>query len=595
MCVFALGCGDNVVPDQPTRIVGRVWSDVDRNSAFDDGEAALAGNTVFLDLDNDGNVGASEPMVQTGPDGNFEFSVDPGSYVVRQVLPRFGFRSGIKAKRDDRGGSPIIGGTVATPGEFGFMVAVGDLFDGQVFQFCGGVLISDRYVVTAAHCSEGVDPASAGVLAGTLDLTTGGEVLLVDKIDVHPDYDGNTEHGSDIGLWTLQKPVDLAALGLSTVELASPETAALTAPDVLATSVGWGVSDSPSQLLQRVHLPIVGEATCAAVYPQATGLDSQICAGAPEGGIDTCQGDSGGPLLVRDDARGVWLHAGITSWGDGCALPDTPGVYGRTSALSQWAISMTDVEVGGKLEVTVADQQTATADFPTQPTTRPQVGPIDTRWQLTGITLPDTVPANRPIDVSWRIIGESPSLTGFSCSLDPDGPGPTAAQDVACGIGPGSAQIPGLPTGIFQTAFSASRAGANFTRRVDVFAGRPRRTVSRGRLATTDPTDPDYGDPYFVDYFEVTALSGTKAFAIDAGSMNFDMFLTLYDADLRNATTGGGILAFGSPLTATTQRLVVFPEPGRRYLIGISTFAPQEIGAYQVTIVNDGVLRPFTL
>merc|ERR1711981_517275 len=98
---------------------------------------------------------------------------------------------------------------------------------------------------------------------------------------------------------------------------------------------GWGTlssgGSSPSSL-QWVAVPTVTNQQCSQAYSGIT--DSMICAGLPEGGKDSCQGDSGGPFVCRDNDKAVLT--GVVSFGIGCALPDYPGVYARTTAVLDW-------------------------------------------------------------------------------------------------------------------------------------------------------------------------------------------------------------------------------------------------------------------
>jgi trypsin len=595
LLIGAVACGDNVVPE--TRIAGQVWADDNNNGVRDPDEPAVAGILVYANLDGDLSVNAADPYAHTAADGTYELVVPgPGTYPVRAILP-FGFRFGPPAKKPRTRPAHIIGGADTQAGEYGFMVSLAFRFgEDSVFPFCGGVLITDRHVVTAAHCSVGVGLEEVAVVAGTLDPFAGGRVFDVARITSHFKFDFNTANGHDIAVWTLADPIDLEDEGLFTIDMLDAETEAMATAGTLATTIGWGDSDRDSQLLQHVHVPIVAEADCLLAYPEVTNFETQICAGVPEGGIDSCQGDSGGPLLVRDEAGQRWRHAGITSYGQGCALPTFPGVYGRTAALSEWAKEEA-IDPNGDATVTVEEVATTTTlDFPARSTTRPQLGPIAPRWQLTGMTLPERVDPDLPFDIRWQILTDTPGLEGFTCAFDADVLDAAPEQDITCNLGTSAVPLAtGLPTGIFGSELAVSREGLTFKRRVTVTSGLPPKIDSTGELTAQDPVDPDFAGfgNFRIDYYEVTGISGTRAFAVEARATSaIPLQLALYDLDQRDFDTGGGFLESSRPTSDGRERLVIIPEPGLSYLIGVSSFQDNATGTYDIAIVNDGSLTP---
>lgn len=220
-------------------------------------------------------------------------------------------------------------------------------------QFCGGTIVAPTRVVTAAHCVEHEgDPrplSAIGVLAGTASLPDAPDVALpartvaVTRIEHFPTYDWQTFEG-DVAVLELAQPLysgSPAVDGASVIAPLRPVTAAeattAVAPGAPVRVTGWGVtnvqqadadgSDAvfPADL-QGATTHVVAPAVCGAQYG-GTLPAVMLCAGEPEGGIDSCQGDSGGPLAAT--VAGAPVLAGVVSFGAGCGLKEYSGVYTR--------------------------------------------------------------------------------------------------------------------------------------------------------------------------------------------------------------------------------------------------------------------------
>ena len=258
----------------------------------------------------------------------------------------------------------IVGGTVAPAGNWPWQVALLWSRETRNFyaQFCGGTLVDEYFVVTAAHCvtngSGGVYlPNRIDVLTGTQTLTSGGVRRDIDQIVRHPNYNDNNAN-FDIAVIKLKTP----ATGIKTAQLITKaQETTLAAAGDLSFVTGWGDLGNGSfpSALHQVKVPIVGHQQCDNAYEGAI-TGSMICAGLVRGGRDSCQGDSGGPLIVQD-AQGRWqVLAGVVSWGEGCALPNFFGVYARVAVLRNWV--MTTIAAMNS-EVAVQRESTSCADL----------------------------------------------------------------------------------------------------------------------------------------------------------------------------------------------------------------------------------------
>jgi secreted trypsin-like serine protease len=230
----------------------------------------------------------------------------------------------------------IVGGDDAEPGEYPAVAKI----TYQVFQ-CTGTLIAPDTVLTAGHCSSMTGAAVSSPIAWPaplIDVKIGGtndgegEDRTVSKVTIPPQY--LLGMGSDISILKLSQPSSKAP-----VKVAGAADRNIWSAGTLETIVGWGVTeeggDAPD-VLQEAQVPITTDAYCADAYSDFD-AETMVCAGYPQGGVDTCQGDSGGPMFGVSNAGGLRV-VGSTSFGEGCARPGKPGVYARVAdaPLREW-------------------------------------------------------------------------------------------------------------------------------------------------------------------------------------------------------------------------------------------------------------------
>uniref|UniRef100_A0A673CLP6 trypsin n=1 Tax=Sphaeramia orbicularis TaxID=375764 RepID=A0A673CLP6_9TELE len=221
------------------------------------------------------------------------------------------------ATEDDK----IVGGYECTPHSQPHQVSLN-----AGYHFCGGSLVSENWVVSAAHCYMSYIEVRLG--EHNIGISEGSEQFIsASRILQHPNYDSYTLQ-NDIMLLKLSRP---ATLNQYVQPLALPTSCAPAGTMCLVS--GWGntmSSTADSNKLQCVEVPILSDEDCDNSYPGMVD-DTMFCAGYLEGGKDSCQGDSGGPVLCNGE-----LH-GVVSWGYGCAEKDHPGVYSKVT--SEWSTS----------------------------------------------------------------------------------------------------------------------------------------------------------------------------------------------------------------------------------------------------------------
>ncbi|EDS29227.1 transmembrane protease [Culex quinquefasciatus] len=246
----------------------------------------------------------------------------------------------------------IYGGTITKPKNYPWTALL--VFSYGFYKdlyWCGGSLISDRYVMTAAHCVSDLSDEYKleKIRLGEWDLASDDDCdeqticndpvidVEVEKVIMHENYTKGT-FLNDIALIKLKDAVTFSEFALPLCLPTADAVKDKNTDELTYTAVGWGNTEHQNKTIQygsryKLHVQLNGVTNddCGKVYDNI--VPSKLCAGA-EAGKDTCQGDSGGSLVAAVD--GYSYAYGVVSYGKGCGRGGVPGVYTRVTSFLDW-------------------------------------------------------------------------------------------------------------------------------------------------------------------------------------------------------------------------------------------------------------------
>ncbi|XP_005692807.1 PREDICTED: kallikrein-7 isoform X2 [Capra hircus] len=235
------------------------------------------------------------------------------------LLLTFALGSAAQEDQGDKSGEKIIDGVPCPRGSQPWQVA---LLKGSQLH-CGGMLLNEKWVLTAAHCMMNEYAIHMGS-----DRLVGGQKIKATRSFRHPGYSTQT-HANDIMLVKLNGRAKLSS-SVKKVNLPSR----CDPPGTMCTVSGWGTTTSPDVTfpaqLMCTDVKLISPQDCRKVYKDLLG-DSMLCAGIPNSSTNACNGDSGGPLMCKGTLQGV------VSWGSfPCGQPNDPGVYTQVCKYVDW-------------------------------------------------------------------------------------------------------------------------------------------------------------------------------------------------------------------------------------------------------------------
>ncbi|XP_065358291.1 serine protease 1-like [Calliphora vicina] len=232
----------------------------------------------------------------------------------------------------------ITNGHSASVGQFPYQVGLSLKLSATSSSWCGGSLIGNKWVLTAAHCTDGVQ--SVTVYLGATVRTSAEVKHTVSKSDViiHSGWNSRTLK-NDISL--IKIPSTAYTAKIKAVKLPSIASSYSTYAGDKVVASGWGRTSDASGVatnLQWAVMQVISNTACAKTYG-TTITSSNICVSTPSG-VSTCQGDSGGPLVLESSK----VQVGLTSFGSsaGCAK-GYPAAFTRVTSYLDWIKTHTGI------------------------------------------------------------------------------------------------------------------------------------------------------------------------------------------------------------------------------------------------------------